>query len=83
MYFYFPISPARASQSACKPVARELAVARGFIPAGSRSGPKPDNSVYPWIQGLRRSPAGRCDVSLNPLATKDGVKRGCDLSPDT
>ncbi len=37
-------------------------MARGFIPVGSRSGPI-------FFGGLLHSPAGRCDVSLNPLAT--------------
>jgi hypothetical protein len=45
-------------------------VARGFIPAGARSGPKAVNSIFlahrvAWFWGLLRSPAG-----INPLATK-------------
>ena len=49
-------------------------MARGFIPAGLRSSPPNSHlnlSDPPSCQalGLLLSPAGRCDVSLNPLAT--------------
>ncbi len=50
-------------------------MARGFIPAGLRSSPDTvtrDVHDTPRFQvlGPLRSPTGRCDVSLNPLATQ-------------
>ena len=61
-------------------VANNESVARGFIPAGSRSGPSkptPDHTdtTRTQLRGLLRSPAGINPLgTINPLATADDVR---------